>query len=197
MTSHDHPDEARDEPPDLGAVAEPVTVTVARRIAPGREDDFVAFARRALATAADWPGFLGGGILRPPPGGDEYHVVYRFVDAAAQREWEESDERAAMMTDADEIMETIGVWRIRGLHDWFALPGRGAQGPPRWKLAVVAAVCVLPMSLLMTVVIVPALSSLSLVPRTIVTSMIFAAYMTFLAVPWVSGLAGRWLYPRS
>ncbi len=184
-------------PDDVVGSPEPVTVTVARRIAPGREHDFVAFSRRALATAAEWPGFLGGGILRPPPGGDEYHVVYRFVDAEAQRAWEESEQRRAMIADADDLMETIGVWRIRGLHDWFALPGRGADGPPRWKLAVVAAVCVLPMSLLMTVVIVPALEFLSLVPRTIVTSILFAAYMTFLAVPWVSGLVRRWLYPRA
>ncbi|MBY5163912.1 antibiotic biosynthesis monooxygenase [Salsipaludibacter albus] len=184
------------DPADGPPRSDPVTVTVARRIAPGREEDFVAFSRRALATAADWPGFLGGGILRPPPGGDEYHVVYRFVDADAQRAWEESDQRASLMEDGDELMETIGVWRIRGLHDWFDLPGRGADGPPKWKLAVVACAAVIPMSLAMTWWIVPALDVLPVVPRTVVTSVIFAAYMTFLAVPWISGLVRRWLYPR-
>lgn len=182
---------------DDGGLPDPVTVTVARRIAAGREDEFVAFSRRALAAAADWPGFLGGGILRPPPGGDEYHVVYRFVDADAQRDWEESADRARLMAEADHLMETIGIWRIRGLHDWFALPGRGASGPPTWKLAVVATLCVVPMSLVMTLVIVPALEWLPLVPRTIVTSIIFASYMTFLAVPWLSGVVRRWLYPRA
>ena len=178
------------------APPEPVTVTVARRIAPGREADFEAFSRHALAAAAEWPGFLGGGMLRPPPGGDEYHIVYRFSDAGTQRAWEESDRRAAIMAEGDELMETVGVWRVQGLHDWFSLPGRSRPGAPKWKLAVVAFVAVVPMSLAMTLWIVPALEFLSLVPRTLVTSAIFAGYMTWLAVPRLSELVHAWLYPR-
>ena len=175
---------------------EPVTVTVARRVPADRTGDFEQFSRDALGAAATWPGFLGGGLLRPPVGQDEFHIVYRFTDEDSLRAWEESDERARLLARAEPFVRSVEVWRVRGLHDWFDLPGKAGERAPRWKLAVVACACVVPMSLAMTLWIVPALDVVPLVPRTVITSAIFAVYMTWFAVPWVSGLVRGWLYPQ-
>jgi heme-degrading monooxygenase HmoA len=70
-----------------------VTVTVARKVAVGREADFEQWVQGIVEAAARFPGFLGGGVLRPPHAGREWHVVYRFADAEKQRAWEESPER--------------------------------------------------------------------------------------------------------
>ena len=44
---------------------EPVTVTIARRVAPGREAEFEAFSSALTRAATTHPGFLGAGMLRP------------------------------------------------------------------------------------------------------------------------------------
>jgi hypothetical protein len=43
-----------------------VTVTVARKVAVGREADFEQWVQGIVEAAAKFPGFLGAGALRPP-----------------------------------------------------------------------------------------------------------------------------------
>ena len=69
---------------------EPVTVTVARRVEPGREPEFEKWAGRLTAAAARFPGFLGAGLLRPGHVGADWHVVYRFDTPAHLAAWEQS-----------------------------------------------------------------------------------------------------------
>lgn len=110
-----------------------VTVTVARRVAPGRERDFERWVDGLLHVAETFPGFLGGGILRPPASGQDWHVVYRFASKDALSEWEASPVRAEWLRRADDVMSETGVTRTSGLETWFSLPGRTAPAPPRWK----------------------------------------------------------------
>ena len=114
-----------------------VTVTVARKVAPGREADFEEWVQGIVEAAAKFPGFLGAGALRPPEAGREWHVVYRFADADKQRAWETSAERAAWLARADEFACETGATHVSGLEPWVALPGRTAPAPPKWKMAVV------------------------------------------------------------
>ena len=46
---------------------EPVTVTVARRVAAGREADFEDWSDELTAAAANYAGFLGRGSAAPQP----------------------------------------------------------------------------------------------------------------------------------
>jgi len=77
------------------------------------------------------------GSLAPGPCALPRHVVYRFADADKQRAWEESAERAAWLARADEFARQTGTTHVSGLETWFALPGRTAPAPPKWKMAVV------------------------------------------------------------
>ena len=81
------------------AVGEPVTVTVARRVAPGREAEFEQWSAELTRRAARFPGFLGAGLLRPGQ---------------------------------------------------FALPGRTAPAPPRWKMFLVSLAAIYVLQLLST-----------------------------------------------
>jgi antibiotic biosynthesis monooxygenase (ABM) superfamily enzyme len=80
-------------------------------------------------------------------------VVYRFADAETQRAWETSAERAAWLARADELARETGTTHVSGLETWFALPGRTAPAPPRWKMAVVTFAAIYPLALLVTVVL--------------------------------------------
>ena len=64
----------------LSQKAEPVTVTVARRVAVGREREFEQWYDGIIGAACRFPGFLGSGVLRPHTTGQDWHVVYRFAD---------------------------------------------------------------------------------------------------------------------
>lgn len=53
----------------------PVTLMVARRVASGRYRDFCHWLDEGRALAADFPGYLGSGVLAPPPDDDEYQCI--------------------------------------------------------------------------------------------------------------------------
>src|SRR5687768_12027723 len=102
-----HPAPMTSDPSDPDP-ADPVTVTVARRVAPGRESDFEDWAAGLIRVAKRFPGFLGGGVLRPGAAGQDWHVVYRFASDAALQRWEASAERARELRRAEPWMDETG-----------------------------------------------------------------------------------------
>jgi uncharacterized protein len=71
---------------------EPVTVLYSRRVRPGREADFEAWARGIVAAARQFPGHLGASVL-DAPGSREYHILFSFADRRSLRAWLDSGER--------------------------------------------------------------------------------------------------------
>ncbi|MGH8894062.1 MAG: antibiotic biosynthesis monooxygenase [Actinomycetes bacterium] len=171
-----------------------MTVTVARRVAPGRESEFEDWYEGIIGAASRYSGFLGAGILRPHSAGGEWHVVYRFADNAALHRWEASDERAVWLARADDFVEETGVHRVSGLETWFALPGRTAPAPPRWKMFLVTLTAIVPLVLLMNVTVLPLLADWPLIARTLVFSGALTGLMTWLVMPRVTRLFRRFLY---
>ena len=174
----------------------PVTVTVARRVTPGREREFEDWYDGIIGAASRYSGFLGAGILRPHTTGEDWHVVYRFADAAALRAWERSAERARWLAQADDLIEETGVQRVSGLETWFAMPGRTAPAPPRWKMFLVTLAAIVPLVLLMNVAVLPVVDGWPLVGRTLVFSGTLTSLMTWVVMPRMTRLFRRFLYGR-
>ena len=175
---------------------EPVTVTVARRVAPGMEPEFEQWYDGIIACAARFPGFLGAGILRPREAGQDWHVVYRFADRSALQRWEVSSERADWLDRAHTFAEETGVQRVSGLETWFSLPGRTAPAPPKWKMAAVTLVAIIPLVLLMNVSVLPLLDGWPLIARTLIFSGTLTLLMTWVVMPRLTRLFRRFLYGR-
>jgi antibiotic biosynthesis monooxygenase (ABM) superfamily enzyme len=76
------------ETPDL-----PVTVSFTRRADPAHTVEMTAWIRAGLTMAEGFPGFLGGGWVRPRHGADEWHMLCRFSSPATLAAWEASSER--------------------------------------------------------------------------------------------------------
>jgi antibiotic biosynthesis monooxygenase (ABM) superfamily enzyme len=176
--------------------AGPVTVTVARRVAPGRAAEFEAWYDGIIGAASRFPGFLGSGILRPHTTGEDWHVVYRFADSDALRHWEESPERARWLAKAEDFVEDTKEHRVSGLETWFALPGRTAPAPPKWKMFLVTLAAIVPLVLLMNLTVLPLLSGWPLVARTLVFSGTLTGLMTWLVMPRMTRLFRKFLYGR-
>jgi uncharacterized protein len=174
----------------------PVTVTVARKVAPGRERDFEEWVDGIVEAASNFPGFLGAGILRPHETGQEWHVVYRFSDAQRQRAWEGSAQRTAWLAKADDLARETGVTHVSGLETWFAQPGRTAPAPPKWKMAVVTFTAIYPLALIINVLLAPHTAGWPVFLRPIALTGILVPLMTWIVMPRLTRLLRRWLYPR-
>ncbi|HET6212378.1 MAG TPA: antibiotic biosynthesis monooxygenase [Micromonosporaceae bacterium] len=173
---------------------EPVTVTVARRVAPGREGEFEAWAERLTRVSAQFPGFLGAGLLRPGHVGEEWHVVYRFDSAGNLAAWERSPARARLLDEGEELMQTTAVQRVSGLETWFSLPGRTAPAPPRWKMFLVSAASIFALQLVLHLLVDPAVESWPLAMRVAALVAPVTALMTWVVMPRLARLLQRWLY---
>lgn len=176
----------------MSPAAEPVTVTVARRVAPGREADFASWCEAVTAAASTYPGHLGAGVLRPSRLGEPWHLVFRFASDADLRRWEGSAQRARLIAQGGHLVHSTDVHRVSGLETWFALPGRTAPAPPRWKMFAVSVVAIYALQLLLHAAVDPA--GLPAPLRVLVVAVAVTALMTWFVMPRAARLLQGWLY---
>ena len=173
----------------------PVTVTVARRVAPGREVEFEDWSAELTRRAARFPGFLGAGLLRPGHVGEPWHVVFRFATSAHLRAWEDSPARAEQLAVGEDLVHATDVHRVTGLESWFALPGRTAPAPPRWKMFTVSVVAIYLLQLVGNLLV--GRFGWTMPLRVAVITIGVTALMTWAVMPRVARLLQGWLYgPR-
>ena len=143
-----------------------------RRVKPGREADFEAWARDIVAAARQFPGHLGASVL-DAPGSREYHILFNFADR--------------------------GLQQLTGLETWFKLPGANVPTmtpPPRWKMWLVSLIAVYPMVLAFQALVVPRMARLPLPLRALLFPLVLLTLMTFVVMPMVTRALRRWLGPR-
>ena len=176
---------------------EPVTVTIARRVVPGRESDFEQWADRLTESAALFPGYLGCGRLKPGVGeGDpqNWHVVYRFDSHRSLGAWEESAERQHLLDEGSELMETVAAQKVSGLETWFSLPGMLTKPPAKWKMFLVSGVVIWALQVLEYSVFGRFVMDWPLPVRLLFMSFPVTAIMTWLVMPRASIVLRKWLY---
>jgi len=175
---------------------EPVTITLERVVAPGREREFEDWAADLTGAAASFDGFLGAGLLRPGRSDGPWHVVYRFDSREHLADWEGSAARAELLERAAHLMETTAAREFSGLETWFSLPGRTAPAPPRWKMFAVSVTGIFTLQLLFHLVLDDSIDNWPLPVRVGVLALVVTALMTWLVMPHLARLLANWLYPR-
>ena len=182
-----------------------VTVAITRRADPSRNAEMLAWVRSGATLAEDFPGFLGVGWVRPVLGSTEWHMLYRFADAAALHGWEESPQRQWWLSSAQGMVEHTRMERRTGIEGWFdppqerevddlAGPPPAPPAPPRWKQAVTIWLGFFPLSLLAAVTLGHLLADLDVVLRTLVTTLCLTPLMTYLVLPRVTRALQWWLH---
>jgi antibiotic biosynthesis monooxygenase (ABM) superfamily enzyme len=164
---------------------------VARRVSNGRYQDFHHWLGEGRDLAADFPGYLGSGVLAPPPGDDEYQIIFRFRDTKTLATWEHSASRRTWLERGAGLYEAPHEHRAIGLDGWF----QDATGstPPRWKQGVAIWCAFFPVSLLFNWLFGPLLTDVALVPRMLVTTLALTPMMVFVFIPISMRLLGPWL----
>lgn len=194
---------------EAGAAHKASLTSVARRIEPGREHDFVAWTDAGIALARTYPGFLGGGWVRSVEQADEYFVIYRFESERHLDEWQRSRVRKHWLERGAGMAVETATHRLSGIEGWFAPQPDGAgpvaapvvKVPPRWKQAVAIWLGFFPLSLLINFLVLPHLTVLpahgwGLVARTLIATLINTPLMVFLVLPWVTARIKPWLERR-
>jgi antibiotic biosynthesis monooxygenase (ABM) superfamily enzyme len=146
------------ELPRLGS--DPVTVTVSRVVAAGREAEFEAWATAVERVLVAFPGCLGAGLLRPGATGGPYQIVFRFTDPVSLRRWERSSERAALLGEIDDFVEDTRVQRTVGVDRWFDAPALLEPSRRWWKRWLLDLAWIYPVSVGMTLLVSPHLVGL-------------------------------------
>ena len=183
----------------------PVTVSFTRRADPAHAVEMTAWIRAGLTMAENFPGFLGGGWVRPRHGADEWHMLCRFSSPATLAAWEASSERRWWLGSAQGLAEVTRTERRTGIEGWFDAPVDAATelpaspvvtAPPRWKQAVTIWLVFFPLNLLATVTLGALLAEANVVLRVAATTLTLTPIMTYLLLPWVTRRLEWWLHGR-
>lgn len=165
-----------------------VTVTIARTVKPGRSAEFTTWTEEMVRTVRTFPGCLGATLLHPGKESDEYHIIFRFVDALHLRQWERSAERNALLAKSDDLIKSERVTVTAGDEEFFS--AQTSVAPHRTKLGgfLSEVAWVYPLALGFTIVLGPALGSLSVFLR----ALIFTALIGLTSRLAVSPFRVRW-----
>ena len=180
----------------------PVTVSFTRRADPAHAVEMTAWIRAGLTMAENFPGFLGGGWVRPRHGADEWHMLCRFSSPATLAAWEASPERRWWLGSAQGLAEVTRTERRTGIEGWFDVPVDAATevpvstAPPRWKQATTIWLVFFPLNLLATVTLGAWLADVHVVLRVAATTLTLTPVMTYLLLPWVTRRLEWWLHGR-
>ena len=182
--------------------AEPITISIVRRVDPERSKEAAAWARAGQELMSMQPGYLGSGWVRPDVHSPDWHMLYRFADTASLQAWERSSEREWWVASAVGIAEDAHSERRTGIEGWFDEPSSvevasvRTSAPPRWKQMISIVLVFYPLSLLAQLFVSPLTAAWPLPLRVLVTVGILAPVMTYLALPAVTRLLAPWLHRR-
>ena len=190
-------------PTPVATEALPVTVSFTRRADPGHAREMTAWIRAGLSMAEGFPGFLGGGWVRPRDGSDEWHMLCRFADQRSLAAWDSSPERQWWLRSAQGLAEVTRTEQRTGIEGWFDAPVAAEvsapvdrSAPPRWKQATTIWLVFFPMNLLATVTLGRLLADVPVVLRVAVLTLTLTPIMVYLVLPWMTARLDWWLHGR-
>ena len=172
-----------------------VTEVISRNIRAGQERDYDDWLRRFMMSERQFPGYLGTTVIAP--GGNVSSVRYiinRFANQASLDAWENSEESLKLL---EEVSKYSTSQRVTGMETWFTLPDlKAIVAPPKWKMAIVSFIGAYSISLLAQYILGLYLGQSHLLTNILMT-IILVLGLTYFAMPLLSRLLQRWLYPRN
>jgi hypothetical protein len=186
-----------------------VTWVVDHRVRTNLIPHFETWLAGVKAEVSRFPGWQGVTILRPSRRDGPtavYVLVVRFASYADLKRWEDSTERMRWLRELQPLVVGAPIARSSsGLETWFQLPG-GVAAPPKWKMAILVLAAIFPLVVLVTSALglvasgntaigLPVRFGATYLTRTLLTAITLVILMTWVAMPALSRLARRWLYP--
>ncbi|HSX09936.1 MAG TPA: antibiotic biosynthesis monooxygenase [Candidatus Saccharimonadales bacterium] len=179
---------------------QPITLIFTFTVKKGKEKEFEEWAHEITHEEQHFEGHLGNNWIKPVPGGRDYTVIYKFIDAQHFHKWEHSDIRKKLLKKVEPLIQEYRPQRLQqvtGLETWFTLPGKvTVKPPPRWKMVIATMIGIYPIGLIYQAYLVDAILKLPLLLRPIALSLILTPILTYIIMPQLTKLLQRWLYPK-
>lgn len=189
------PDRVQPEPvpagPAPGPSGElPVKVVFERRARSGCKAALETWAAELVRSAARSPDLQGSSVLTRE---DDYFVLLRFASQQALEAWQSAPEVADLLAQGKALATPPRTHVRTGLETWFQVPGvpRPPHAPPRWKMALVTWVMLMPLVYAMSHVVPP---EWPVLPKLAVSTLVPVCLLTWVVMPNVTRLLYRWLY---
>jgi antibiotic biosynthesis monooxygenase (ABM) superfamily enzyme len=182
---------------DTEHASKEVTLVVNSKIRPGCEKDYEEWLGRFLILERKVPGYLGTTtIIETGTNSTARHVIHRFRDNVSLEAWENSEDLRKLREEANKYC-TPYPQKATGLETWFAIPDMKAiVPPPKWKMAIVTFIGAYCISSLASSILRPFLGLEPLLFNLFMTTTLVIG-LTYFAMPLLSRLLRRWLYPKS
>ena len=171
----------------------PVKIVLERRIHPEALSEFEQWTKIFVETASGFPGLQGSSVFNLSASRD-YFIELRFASRLDLERWQRAPEVRRLLARADSMSVTADRYQVKcGLETWFTVPGVPAPllAPPRWKMALVTWLAVLPQAFALAYLIprtLPLLVSITL------STAIPVALLTWVVMPWLTRRLYGWLY---
>lgn len=174
----------------------PVTAVIARRPAPDRDAELLAWADDFATAASAFAGHVETRVFPPsPPDNEDVVIAMTFRTAEELSAWERSSVRAAFRERARPLVAgRPRAFAASGLEA--ILGGRAGEAvvpPPRWKTAIVIMIAVYPVSLLSLLLLAPHIGGWPLLLRALPTTLLLPVYVAYVGGPVVSRALRSWL----
>ncbi len=174
-----------------------VTMIINRRIKPGREKEYADWIGRVLESMKKFPGYIGVSIVVPKDDPNGRLVLKRFSDEISMENWKNSPELKKFLSELDDYA-TQTYTEASGLETWFKPPDeRSIVPPPKWKMFLVTSVVSSLISIVSRLILEPYTATWPLLVTAPFYVVILVFILTYFAMPNVTRLLKRWLYPSS
>jgi len=170
-----------------------VKIVIERLPRQGAEERLRVWAEQFVAEASRAPGHEGGSVLTGR--GGPHLILLRFASASALEAWQRSAVYGSLLRDAEAVSTAGDESQIQsGLETWFTLPDRPTpmKPPPRWKMALVTWLALLPMVVALAFIFAPL--RLPFLLNASVSTAIPVVMLTWVIMPRVTRALYGWLY---
>ena len=184
--------EVQEGGPDGGVVEVIIT-----QVKPGKEAAYREWETKIQQAQSKFPGYRGSYVQPPVTGELGWTTLMRFDTAAQLDKWLKSPERAALVREAEPLIDYAHLQRMgTSFPGWFPTDPKTGQGPPNWKAAMLVLLGLFPIVMLESFFLSPRLASLNFSLALFIGNTISVALTTWLTMPVFIKALDWWLFPK-
>lgn len=173
-----------------------VTVLVHHLVPAQARSAFLDALKNLLEASARAPGALGCKVFQEEENGAvRITILQRFASAEAHEAWLQSKTFGDWKRAVEPLKPALERVRTYSGVEALFVAGQSPDAPPRWKMAIVLLIAVLPLSLAMSLWFGQALARVSPLTGALITSPIMVLLMTYVVVPLLTKIFAGWLQP--
>ena len=173
-----------------------VHVAVTVRVRPGSEEEFAESLTRFAQRSLDFRGATGVLLIHPVPGtaSREFGIMRSFKTEEDCRAFYESDMYRQFRADTAHLVEGDPIIRpLTGLEAFFRSGGH--RMPPKWKMALVTYLGVVPAAIIWSSILKPLLKDFHWLLVICIGNAAVVVTLAWLMMPLLTRLFHRWLHP--